>query len=113
MAGGKRKPVRPWLSAAVLRTLWELTPVKRIAVRRYSRNGVCIVTLLSNIKREKPGIVWCIKEFTCSKDLSRMIGSASRTHGKTSKSKYLEPLRKEASLSLTSTRLAKLMVLVA
>src|SRR5947207_13337496 len=71
----KKKLARPWLSAAVLRLLWELTSAKRTVERRSFANGGLIATQLSITRRERPGIACYIRESICSKDSLRTIAS--------------------------------------
>ncbi len=102
MVGGKRKPARPWLSAAALRARWERTFVERIAVRPCSKSGKLIAMLRLSTKKETPGTVSCTKVSICSRSLSRTTGSASTTLGRVFRSRSCDPFPEAPSLWRTS-----------
>src|SRR6266849_8231748 len=73
MGGRKKKHGQRWSSVAALRKLWVPTSVKRIALRRFSRNGRHIEMLLLNTEKESPGTASSTRESIYSKHLHGMI----------------------------------------
>src|SRR5207253_8382372 len=57
MGGRKKKHAQQWSLVAALKRLWVLTFAKKIAVLRFSRNGMHTVMRILNTAKESPGTV--------------------------------------------------------
>src|SRR5437879_12331525 len=74
MGGRKKRRGQRWSLAAALKKLWVPTFVRKIALLRFSKNGMHTAMLPLNSVRECPGTGSSTREFIYSKRLHGTIG---------------------------------------